>query len=450
MVHLGLGAFHRAHQAWYTQAAGTGPAGPVGIAAFTGRRPDAARPLIEQDGLYTLLVRGPDGDRAELITCLSAALDGADAAAWRRQLADPAVGVLTLTVTEAGYRRGPGGRLDTADPQVAADLQLLRAGADGAARTAPGRIVQGLAARRAAGGAPLAVVPCDNLVGNGEVARRVVLELAELADPALAGWAAGAVSFVNTVVDRITPATTAEALAAAAAAGWPDQAPVVTEPFTEWVLAGQFPAGRPAWEAGGARFVADVAPYARRKLWLLNGAHSLLAYAAPARGHATVAEAVADPECAGWVEQWWAEAGPPLGLPAAELDAYRRQLADRFANPRIRHELAQIAMDGSQKLPVRVLPVLRGERAAGRMPEGAVRVVAGWLWHLRGGGAPVRDPRAAELVPAAAGEPAGAAARVLGALDPELAGDGELARAVAGGLAELAGARSGRRGRNGG
>jgi fructuronate reductase len=193
----------------------------------------------------------------------------------------------------------------------------------------------------------------------------------------------------------------------------------VTEPFTEWVLQGDFPAGRPAWEAGGARFVTDVGPYEQRKLWLLNGGHSLLAYAGSALGHETVAQAAADPHCRAWLDQWWDEAAPHLPLPAAEVADYRAALLDRWANPRIKHQLAQIAADGSQKIPIRILPVLRFERAAGRNAAGAIRVLAAWIRHLRGAGAPVRDAAAETFTAAAAGEPEQAVRAVLKLLEAD-------------------------------
>jgi fructuronate reductase len=232
---------------------------------------------------------------------------------------------------------------------------------------------------------------------------------------------ADSVSTVTTMVDRITPRTTpADVQAVLEETGTEDRAPVVTEPFHEWVLSGAFLAGRPRWEDAGATFTDDVSPYEHRKLWLLNGAHSLLAYAGSALGHQTVAEAVADDRCRAWVEQWWSEASPHLSLPAVDLAAYRSALSTRFANPRIEHRLEQIAADGSQKLPVRIVPVLRRERAAGRLPEGALRVVAAWLAHLRG----------AELVASAAGPLPAAVRRVLAFLDPTLAEDTEVASAV--------------------
>jgi fructuronate reductase len=220
-----------------------------------------------------------------------------------------------------------------------------------------------------------------------------VLDFAALVEPALVPWIRDHVSFVSTMVDRITPRTTpSDVDTATSLAGFPDAVPVVTEPYSEWLLCGVFPSGRPAWEDAGARFVADVHPHEQRKLLLLNGGHSLLAYAGSARGHETIAAAVADPVCRAWLEQWWDEAVRHVPLPPAELADYRAALLERFANPRIRHTVAQIAADGSQKVPIRVLPVLRGERAAGRDAAGAVRVLAAWIAHLRGVGAHRRRP----------------------------------------------------------
>lgn len=422
IVHLGLGGFFRAHQAWYTGAAPD--AGGWGIAAFTGRSRGLADRLNRQDGRYTLVVRGRDGDTMSVQEAVVEALPGDDLAAWCARLARPEVAVLTLTVTEAAYRLSRDGGLDFDDPHVRADVTALRGG--GEVVTVPGRLVAGLAARRAAAAGPLAVVCCDNLPGNGTATARVVTELAETADPALAAWIRAHVSFVTTMVDRITPRTTeADVRAVAARTGWADAVPVVTEPFTEWVLAGDFPGGRPGWEAAGARFVADVHPYETRKLLLLNGGHSLLAYAGSALGHDTVAAAIADPRCRAWLEQWWDEAARHVPLPAAELREYRAALVERFGNPRMRHLLAQIAADGSQKIPIRVLPVVRAERAAGRLPTGGARILAAWIAHLRGTGAPVDD--------AAAGpyrDRAGSARDVLALLAPDLATDAELLDAI--------------------
>jgi fructuronate reductase len=196
------------------------------------------------------------------------------------------------------------------------------------------------------------------------------------------------VSFVATSVDRITPRTTESDLRAVAAeCGWIDRAPVVTEPFSDWVLSGRFPLGRPQWESAGARFVDDIEPYEKRKLWLLNGAHSLLAYAGMARGHETVSAALADPVCLRMVEDFWDEAA--RHLPAElETDGYRAALLDRFGNARISHRLEQISADGSTKLRMRVLPIFLAERAAGRSGAGSAAVLAAWLGFVRTAGRP--------------------------------------------------------------
>jgi fructuronate reductase len=440
LAHLGLGNFFRAHQAFYTEHAGD--ADDWGYAAFAGRGADLAGRLHAQDGLYTLLKRGPQRDSAEIIASVSEAHPGADHAGWLACVASPRVAAMTVTVTEAGYCRGADGGLDVSRADVAADLARLREDISASVTTAPARLVAGLAARRAAGAGPLALVPCDNVPGNGALAGRVVNDLARLVDPALVEWIGQSLSVVTTVVDRITPRTgSADIEAAARATGRSDQAPVVTEPFSEWVLAGEFPAGRPRWEDAGAIFTDDVTGYEHRKLWLLNAAHSLLAYAGSLLGYRSVAEAIGDDRCRGWVQQWWATAGRHLDQPPGEIARYENALVERFANARMHDELARIAEDGSQKLPIRVLPVLRAERAAGRLPAAATRIVAAWLCHLRGLDGTVHDVRAEELVRLAAGPIADATRKVLDALDTDLGADAAVVTAVAEQCHELAGAQ---------
>ncbi len=436
-VHLGLGNFFRAHQAWYTAHAGDGA--DWGIAAFTGRSPELAQALAAQDGLYTLLTRGPEHDAFEVVPSVARAHAADEHQAWLAYLADPAVQVVTTTVTEAGYVRDAAGGLDVRRPEVVADVETLRSDPTALVRTAPARLVAGLLARHRADAGPLTVVPCDNLPDNGTAVARVVLDLAELVDPRLREWIeGGAVGFATTMVDRITPEPTAADVAAVeAGTGVRDRAPVVTEPFTEWVLSGPFAAGRPAWEDAGATFTADVAPFEQRKLWLLNGAHSMLAYAASLRGHVTVADAMRDETCRRWIEEWWDAAAPHLTLPPADVAAYRDALTARFANPRMQHRLDQIAFDGSQKLPIRTLPVLRLELAAGRLPVGAVRPLAAWVCHLRGYGAAVTDARLDQLAPLVGGPLPEAVTRVLDLLAPDLAADAAVVDAVVTQAAEL-------------
>jgi fructuronate reductase len=430
LVHLGLGNFFRAHQCWYTEHAPD--AADWGHAAFSGRgRGDLVQRLNRQDGVYTLVTRAAAGDTFEVISSLSKAHAAQEHRAWLDYFRSPDLSVVTLTVTEAGYLRGPDGGLDADRPEVQADLAALRDDPTTLVRTTPARLVAGLAARRAADAGAVALVPCDNVPGNGAIAGRVVRDMARLLDPGLLDWLDASLAVVTTAVDRITPRpASGEARHVAEATGFDDSCPVATEPFREWVLSGSFPAGRPAWQDAGATFTDDVTPFEHRKLWLLNGGHSLLAYAGSIRGHATVAQAVADDTCRQWLEQWWQVASRHLDQPEADLEAYRRALLDRFANPRMHHQLAQIGADGSQKLPIRVVPVLRAERCEGRLPTGATLVLAAWICCLRGLGTPVSDVREQVVVPLANGRLRDAVPGVLRSLDPALGDDVDLVAAV--------------------
>jgi fructuronate reductase len=439
-VHLGLGSFFRAHQAWYTDlAAGDDP---WGIAAFTGRRPDLATTLAEQDGLYTLVTRAASGDAFTVVRSVPRVHAATEHDAWLTLLASPEVRIVTTTVTEAGYLRDRSGALDTSHPQVRRDIEVLRDDPRGAVHSAPARILAGLLARSDADAGPLTLVPCDNLPDNGAALSRVVAELADAVEPRSLDWLTAQVATATTMVDRITPEPTqADRATVWAATGVVDRAPVVTEPFSEWIVSGRFPGGRPAWETAGAVVTDDITPFEQRKLWLLNGGHSLLAYAGTLRGHGTVDEAVRDEICLAWLREWWAVCTPHLPLGAQEVETYTTALYERFANPRMQHALAQIASDGSQKLPVRLLPVLSRERTAGRLPQVVVTVLAAWMLHLRGGGAPVRDVRSAELQDLATRSPADAVRAVLASLDPCLGDDAELVMAVRSRVADLSGRR---------
>ncbi|HEY8752938.1 MAG TPA: mannitol dehydrogenase family protein [Arthrobacter sp.] len=445
IVHLGLGAFHRSHQAWYTSQAGD--AGDWGIASFTGRRPDAALALAEQDGLFTLVERADSGDTFAVVGSIVEAVDGADVERLAELVAAPATAMVTLTVTEAAYRLGADGKLDTTASDVVGDLALLASGS-GNPSTPLGRLVFALAARRAAGAGPLAVVCCDNLANNGTVARNAVTGLAAVWDADLAAWVEENVSFVSTSVDRITPRTTeADIAAVEAACGYRDNSPVVAEPFTNWVLSGEFPAGRPRWEDAGAVFVDHIEPYENRKLWLLNGAHSLLAYAGQLRGHTTVAQALADPQCLAAVESFWDEAeanltGASAGGADLQIPAYRDALLARFSNARIAHHLAQIAMDGSTKLRMRAVPVLLAERAQGRSGAAAALMIAAWI-DFSAAAETFHDPLAAEVAAANQLEGTERVRAVLELVDPAVAADDAVVELVLGLLGTFAaGARN--------
>ncbi|MBT2584987.1 mannitol dehydrogenase family protein [Arthrobacter sp. ISL-95] len=414
IVHLGLGAFHRSHQAWFTQHAGD--AGEWGIASFTGRRPDAAKVLAAQDGLFTVVERADSGDSFEVVGSIVEAVDGANVQRLVELVAAPETAVVTLTITEAAYGFG------------ADDVRLLLSGQD--PTTPLGRLVRGLAARRDADAGPLAVVSCDNLSDNGNVARHAVVNLAGGFDAGLADWVDANVSFVSTSVDRITPRTTAEDVQLVAReCGYRDEAPVVAEPFRNWVLSGHFPAGRPRWEDAGAVFVDHIEPYENRKLWLLNGAHSILAYAGQLRGHTTVAEALADPVCLQAVEEFWDEASRHLAGDDLRIPEYREALLDRFSNSRIAHHLAQIAMDASTKLRMRAIPVLRAEREAGRSGVGAARMIAVWAAYVESNPG-LQDPQSGAVAEANQLAGLGRTAALVALLDSELARDSAVVELV--------------------
>jgi fructuronate reductase len=381
IVHLGLGAFHRAHQAWYTAQAPD--AADWGIAAFTGRSPKQAQVLNAQDGLYTLTERDSNDDHVSVITSIVEAVDGARIDRLIELLSDPDVAIVTLTITENGYRLGSDGLIDPHDPVLAQDIAALRAAWAGDLSTAAPeaaltRLLAGLEARRRAGGATIAVVPCDNLPGNGPLTARALHDLARELDADLAQWIDDSLSFVSTSVDRITPRVDDPPTAAIAAAGWSDNSPVIAEPFTDWVLSGSFPAGRPRWEEVGASFVDDIDPWENRKLWLLNGAHSLLAYTGMPAGHRTVSAAIADPLCRAVVEEFWAEAAALI--PAdVDTDEYRDSLVARFSNSRIDHPLEQIATDARVKTRVRLAAVAERTRAAGGTASASAAAIAAWI-----------------------------------------------------------------------
>lgn len=423
IVHLGIGHFFRAHQAWYTARATD--AQEWGIAAFTGRSPRMAEVLTAQEGLYTLVERGPQTDSVEVVDSIVEARAGTDVERLVTLLREPTVAVVTLTITESGYRLKPDGAPDLTDADLTADLEVLSGRSTSTPTTALGRLLGALDARRQAGAGPIAVVPCDNIPGNGEFVRTGLTALAEQVSPELASWVAGNVSFVSTSVDRITPHEEVDP-AVLAEAGWIDEVPVVTEPFSDWVLQGDFPAGRPAWESAGARFVEDIDGWENRKLWLLNGAHSLLVFAGQRRGAATVAEAMQDATCRALVEEFWAEAVQCLPPEIEHID-YRAALVERFENPRIVHRLQQIAAESTVKVAFRHAAVAERTVAAGRTPTGTVRALAEWIAWAQAG--PTAVDARAEEVRAAVAEPDPVAALV-GVVSPTLAANPEFLQRV--------------------
>jgi fructuronate reductase len=439
IVHLGIGAFHRAHQALATQTAEAAHGGGWGVAGVTQRSRAVVDALRPQDGLYSFTERRPQGPATRVVGAVTEVLHAADDGARLTELlASADVTVVTLTVTEKGYRRDPaGGGLALADPLVRSDLAGAAAPATAAPATAVGQLATGLRARLRASGAPLSVVSCDNMAANGAVLRRLVRDFVAATAwderDRLLDWITGSVAFPATVVDRIVPATTdADRRTAARALGVADEGAVTGEPFTQWVLQDIFAADRPRWEEAGARFVADVAPYQSAKLRLLNGAHSLIAYRGLAAGCQTVADVLATPWGEPAVRAYCAEAAQSL-QPAEGLDlaAYIDSLVDRFANPAMEHRIQQIATDGSLKIPERWLAPLRELRTAGRDTPELASALAAWARVTRDH--PLDDPEAEALRRAwDARPPRDALRRLLSLLGADdLADDTSLVTAVA-------------------
>ncbi|MCP3018996.1 mannitol dehydrogenase family protein [Cupriavidus basilensis] len=401
IVHLGIGAFHRAHQAAATEAALHADAADAhsldwGIVGVSLRRPDTRDALAPQQGLYTLALRGvrDDGSRFAQLQVIGAviavlvAADDPDAVLERIAHADARI--VSLTVTEKGYCHDPAtGTLNFSDPGIAHDL--LHAGAP---VTAIGYLARGLQRRMARGLPPLTLLSCDNIAANGDTLRGLLLAFCARVDGALHDWVAERCGFPNAMVDRIVPKTTVDdAARISAALGVEDAWPVVGEPFLQWVMEDRFVAGRPRWEAGGAQFVEHAHPFEALKHRLVNGSHSTMAYLGMVAGWATTDRAIAVPAVralvAGMMEQ---EMLPTLpALPGLDTAAYRRDLLARFANPALQHKTSQIAMDGSQKIPQRLLAPIRERLRIGAPFPRLALGVAGWLHFLRG-----RDEHGAE------------------------------------------------------
>jgi len=402
IVHLGLGAFYRAHGAIYTEDAIATSGGDWGIIGVSLQSPTMRDALAPQRSTYTAVKLAPEACRPRRIEVIDRVLVAReDPTAVLDAMSDPSIRIVSLTVTEKGYCHEPStGKLNLDHPDIQHDI------ANPLPRSAPGYLVRALAARRTAGTAPFTVQSCDNLPDNGRVVRDVVLALANQIDPALADWIAAKGRFPSSMVDRIVPATKPEDIEKVTQiTGFHDAAPVMHEPFRQWVIEDDFVAGaRPDWAAAGAEMVADITAFEHMKLRMLNGTHSALAYLGYLAGHETISDVMADARMAAFVEQLWqTEIAPTLTPPdGVSLCDYAEALASRYANPQIRHRTWQIAMDGSQKLPQRILGTLRDAMEAGRPCPGLILAVAAWMRYVggfdEGGGViDVRDPLATRL-----------------------------------------------------
>jgi len=403
IIHLGPGAFFRAFNAVYTAEVLDKHGGDWAIRGVSLRSPDIRNKLKPKNYVFTSVTLSPEQEIWTKIGSINDILVAPeDPAAVIGALADPAIKIVSLTITEKGYCHNPAtGQLDLANAEIVHDLKH-----PGQPRSAVGFIVQALNKRRQAGNAPFTVLSCDNLPDNGALARRIVLEFATALDGELATWIEQYCKFPATMVDRITPATTdADVEKLKFATGEYDAGCVLHEPFRQWVIEDNFVNGcRPEWSSVGAQFVKDVAKFEMMKLRCLNGTHSALAYLGYLAGYETISQAVSDPAFSHLVEHMWEkEIIPTVERPEGEnLQDYCAALMKRFSNPKIQHRTWQIAMDGSQKLPQRLLATVTENLSAERAIPGLSLAVAAWMTYVggvdqNGSLIDVKDPLAARL-----------------------------------------------------
>lgn len=388
IVHIGVGGFHRAHQAMYIdRLMNAGQAQDWGICGL-GLTPGDVRMrevLAAQDGLYTLVLKHPDGALEPRvigsITDYLFAPDDPPAALER--LSDPQIRIVSLTVTEGGYNVHPvTGEFDLSAPAVVADLAP-----DATPSTTFGYLTEALRRRREAGTAPFTVMSCDNIQGNGAVAREMFVSFARAKDPELGEWINAHVPFPNSMVDRITPVTTdADRAMVAREFGIDDAWPVVCEPFTQWVLEDHFATGAPHYSGAGVQVVHDVTPYELMKLRLLNASHQAMAYFGYLSGYRYAHEAGTDEVFTAFLRAYMdTEATPTLlPVPGVDLEQYKDTLIERFANARVRDTLARLCAESSDRIPTWLIPVVRDNLAAGRDVRLSAAVVASWARYAEG------------------------------------------------------------------
>lgn len=398
IVHFGFGAFHRAHQALLTDRVLNAKGGDWGICEISLFSGDTLMSQLRaQDHLYTVLEKGAEGNQPIVIgavhECLNAKLDSL--AAIIEKFCEPQVAIVSLTITEKGYCIDPAtGKLDTQNPRIVHDLENPQE-----PHSAPGILVEALHRRRERGLQPFTVLSCDNIPDNGHVVKNAVLGMAQKRSPELAEWIAEQVSFPGTMVDRIVPAATDESLAEIARElGVEDPCAISCEPFIQWVVEDNFVAGRPEWELAGVQMVQDVLPWEQMKLRMLNGSHSFLAYLGYLAGYAHINECMEDDAFRDAARRLMLdEQAPTLRITGVDLTDYADSLIARFANPALQHRTWQIAMDGSQKLPQRMLEGIRVLiQRESRWPLLALGI-AGWMRYVsgvdeRGNPIDVRDP----------------------------------------------------------
>ena len=443
VVHMSVGSFHRSHQALYfDDIAQRGISSDWGLVGVGLRRAGMREVLAAQDGLYTVLVRGRDVDSARVVGAITRYLYAPqELEQVLTAFADPRTRLVTLTVTGSAYK------IDARSGAFRPDAEILADAADPRRPcSAAGILVEALDRRRRSGLAPFTILSCDNLPGNGAMTRAAVVGCAALRDDRLASWIEAEVAFPSSMVDRITPKTmAADVELLASRFGVRDRWPVVTEPYSQWVVEDAFCNGRPPLEAVGVQYVADVAPYALMKTRLLNASHCALGYLGSLAGHRRLDEAMEDPALHDYVARLMDHEITPLlpPVPSVDLAEYKATLRERFANSKIGDQLSRLCRSGSTKMPPHVLSSIAEAREAGRPHELLTLAVAGWFRYLRGvddAGREVLidDPRADRL----------RALAILGGTDPRpllaerevfggLADDAEFVDALEGALDRL-------------
>jgi fructuronate reductase len=422
IVHLGIGAFHRAHQAFYTEAVLNSVGGNWGIIGSSLRSASVRDQLVPQDCLYTLVERSGDGEKLQIIgAVLDAVVGPENPAALVAQMADANIKIVSLTVTEKGYCHDPAtGNLNLAHPDIIHDLEHLDAPI-----SAIGFLVAALKKRFDSQQNAFTLLSCDNLPNNGEVLEKVVTQFAQKISPEFSAWIKAKAAFPCTMIDRIVPATTdddrrdiEERL------GLRDEGMVVCEPFSQWVVEDKFADGRPEWDKVGVLLVEDVRVFEKIKLRLLNGAHSTMAYTGYLSGFQYISEVMEQPAFVNLIKTYMArEAGETIVAPVGfDIEAYKQQLRERFSNKALKHRTWQIAMDGSQKLPQRLLETLREQLAGNGHIDILCLGVAAWIRYVsgvdeKGAAIEVSDPLVKELRAACdanQGNPAGMVKAVVG------------------------------------
>jgi mannitol 2-dehydrogenase len=405
VVHIGVGGFHRAHQAvYFDDLARQGLADNWGLIGVGLRSPQMGEVLNAQDCLYMVVERGSAGSTARVVAVMGRYLYAPqERPAVLDALSDPATRLVTLTITGNGYNLTPDGEFCVDDPLVADELED-----PGQPDTVFGYLVEALERRRRSNVPAFTVLSCDNIPGNGVAARTMVVSFAELRDPGLARWIEQNVAFPNSMVDRITPETTPEERDRLVRSfGVDDRWPVITEPFTQWVIEDRFGNDRPPLEQVGVQFVKDVAPYELTKKRLLNASHCALGYLGYLAGYRTTAEVMADPAYAAYVSALVDEIRPLLPrVDGIDLDTYKLSLLERLANPEIADQLSRLCRRGSTKVPSYLLPSIVEALEQGRTAPMLTLAVAGWFRYLQAAdyaGEPIRveGPREDELVPLA-------------------------------------------------